>query len=208
MSTIDSSAPQEGVGLWRGPGENWQAPPGERAPEAAFDGNDPVAAAVVSMQGAIDDLGRKLAAAFPYDGPTGVASGNTDASGNLWLPVYQIGAGLIFKAHRLVVEAAGYTPASPYTNASAWLGFYSFGQDVLPGGTYTGIANTMQGALKEFAPATSGGQLLPALFTDNGAQASEVRGPNHLILLVVGGPASARVTVNYQGSLRPAHGIT
>jgi hypothetical protein len=154
----------------------------------------------------VADLGRLIVNSTDPDPPTGIAAGNTNTDGNAYIPIYQVSQGEQFRLHRAVVECQSYTPAAPYTNSSGWMGFYSLDSRDAPA-SFTGIGDLFQGALKDLAPSTVGGPLFPAVFTDNSMQASEVRGPKFLILVVVGGPASKRVTVNYQGSLRRARGI-
>lgn len=154
----------------------------------------------------IEGLGRAVATLTEPDAPTGVASGNTNADGNAFVPIYFAADGMQFRLHRAVIECQGYTPAAPYTNAAAWIGIYALDQQQAPS-TFTAIGDQLQGALKDLAPSTVGGPIFPAVFTDNSMQAAEVRGPRGLVLVVVGGPASKRVTVNFQGSLRRARGI-
>ena len=201
---VDADVPQAGVGLWRGPGETWEPEGTERVPARPFTSDD-IANQFVKLHEAIENLGRVISNAVEPDPPTGVATGNTDASGNAFIVVYAVAAGMQFRLHRAVIEAQGSSPSSP--SSLGWYGFYSLGQDNLPGGSYTNINDVLQGSLKDFAPSTSGGPTFPAVFTDNSMQAVECRGPNRLVLIVSGGPVSKRITVNYQGSLRRAHGV-
>jgi len=199
--------PQTGVGLYRGPGERWPGPPSEHAPVAPFDaGTDETEVeSFLAVRKQIDELGRTLAQLVPPDEPTGIASGNTDASGNLFLVVYKVAAGEQFRLTRAVVECQGYTPASPYSNASAWGAFYELDTDTIS--SFTAIGDVLQGAMKDLFPQTAGGPMFPAVFTDQGMQAAEIRGPRTLILVVASGPATKRVTVNYQGALKRQRGI-
>jgi hypothetical protein len=200
--------PQEGVGLYRGPGERWPGPPSEHAPVAPFGPfGEQEAESFLAMRDRIDELGRTLAQLVPPDAPTGVASANTNSDGNLFLVVYKVAAGEQFRATRLDVEAYGYTPAVPYANAAAWVAGYSTEADQVPGGTFTGVGNALQGGQLFFGPPVAGEPILPFLYTAQESEAPEVRGPNLLALVIVGGPASTRVTVRYQGTLRRERGI-
>ena len=69
------------------------------------------------------------------------------------------------------------------------------------------VNDIYQGALKDFGPVTTGGPLFPALFVDGEEEAAGVRGPDTLMLFVVEGPASTRITVNYHGILKRPRGI-
>jgi len=201
--------PQTGVGLYRGPGERWPGPPSEHAPVAPFDAgmDETEVESFLAVRKQIDELGRTLAQLVPPDSPAGIASGNTDASGNLFLIVYATAAGEQFRLTRAVAEAYGYTPAVPYSNASAWVGLYATAQQIAPGGTFTGIANALQGDMVAFGPPAAGGPILPFMYTAVESEAPEVRGPRLLVLVVAGGPASTRVTLHYQGTLRRERGI-
>jgi hypothetical protein len=201
--SVDIEIPEEGLGLWRGRGKDWE---GRQEITPQFDGSDdPTARSWLELRDSIERLGVLLSNAVQPDPPTGVATGNTDASGNAFIVVYAVAAGMQFRLHRAVVEAQGSTPTAP--SSAGWYGFYSLQSDAIPGGSFTNIGDTLQGSLKDFAPSTVGGPTFPAVFTDNSMQAVEVRGPSRLVLVVSGGPASKRVTVNYQGSLRRAHGV-
>jgi hypothetical protein len=76
--------------------------------------------------------------------------------------------------------------------------------------TYVGINDTLQGALKDLGPMDPGGPIFPGVWTDSAPQGAEIRGPRALCLVVVGTNALAgkRITVNWQGTLRRARGIT
>ena len=174
---------------------------------AAFDdAQDPVANAWIAMADELQKFGRLLATQ-PQDGPSGVASGNTDASGNLFLIVYKVASGEQFRLTRALCEAAGQTPASPFSAAAAWVAMYATDLDQAPGGTVVGIANAMQGGQVMFGPPVAGGPILPFLYTSEESNASEIRGPANLVLVVTAGPATARITVRYQGTLRRPAGI-
>ncbi len=213
MSDRDPNRDYEGavgIGEHRPPGERWPGPPSEHAPGPAFDSDDPrneLAQQWLELAGAIQELGRELASAKP-DGPTGVASGMTDADGMAAIIVYRCAAGEQFRLRRAVVEAQGFSPASPFSAADAWLGFYDLAQEGIPeSGLGLAVNDIYQGALKDFGPVTSGGPLFPSLFVDGEEQATEIRGPHTLMLIVFEGPASTRITCNYQGLLRRSHGI-
>jgi len=167
---------------------------------------DPAAKSMLELREQVAELARAIVNSTVPDGPTGIASGMTDASGNAFIIVYSCAAGEQFRLHRALVEAQGYTWAAPYSAGSAFLGLYSLQNTAAPA-SFTGIADVYQGAQKDGGPPVAGGPILPVLFADEDAQASEVRGPNSLVLMISGGPASKRITVNYQGSLRRARGI-
>jgi hypothetical protein len=196
-----------GIGEYRGPGERWQGPPSEHAPERAFDdAQNTVAEAWVALADELASFGRLLSAQ-PQDGPTGVASGNTDASGNLFLIVYKVAAGEQFRLTRADVEAFGFTPAAPFSGATAWVAMYASDLDQVPGGTFTGIANALQGGQVMIGPPVAGGPMLPFLYAETESAAPEIRGPANLILVVNAGPATTRITFRYQGTLRRPRGI-
>jgi len=200
--------PQTGTGLYRGPGETWPPQASERVPQTEFDGGwDNSGEAFLKMKDAIDQLGRAVAAATHPDGPTGTASGNTDASGNLYLPVYTVAAGEIFCLSRANVEAAGYNPGAVYTSAAAFAAFYATDSDIAPGGILTGVAAALQGSLLAFAPTVAAAQLFPWQYCSNDSYGCKVRGPSRLVLVVSGGPTTRLITVRYQGVLQRERGI-
>ena len=123
---------ETGLGEYRGPGQRWQGPPSERAPERPFDAAvDNSGQAWLDLSESIAELGRALASR-PQDGPTGIASGQTDADGMLAMIVYKVAAGEQFRLRRATVEAQGFSPAAPYSASDAWLGFYALAQDLAP----------------------------------------------------------------------------
>lgn len=117
---------------------------------------------------------------------------NLDGSGNATFPVYQTAAGFNFFVSRIVVEAAGYTPASPYSNASFYLGLYSSQNP----------NSVAQGQLLDFTPTLAAAQGIPNvadyLADESGPM---VQGQHYLVCNVVSGPASKILTVRYQGYL-------
>lgn len=129
----------------------------------------------------------------------------TDSSGNAVIPVYQVSQGELFHLTRVVVECATFdatsprTPAAPYSNASAWFGLFSTPDQNAVG----------QGRLIDFMPVTAGGQLVPAVAeypnADGEGGGALVRAGNWLVLWMKSGPASQRVSVNYQGWLESAN---
>jgi hypothetical protein len=196
-----------GIGEYRGPGERWQGPPSEHAPERAFDdAQNTVAEAWVALADELASFGRLLASQ-PQDGPIGVASGNTDASGNLYQIVYKVAAGEQFRLTRAVCEANGQTPASPFSAASAWVALYATDLDQVPGGTFTGLADALQGGQVMFGPPIAGGPILPFMYTAVESEAPEIRGPANLVLVVNAGPTTRRITLRYQGTLTKPRGV-
>jgi hypothetical protein len=157
----------------------------------------------------IDALAREVVNTTQPDPPSGVASGTADANGNCFLVIYTVSMGEQFRLHRAVLEAQGFSPASPYAASTAWVGFYALDAVATPT-TYVGINDTLQGALKDLGPMASGGPIFPGVWTDSAPQGAEIRGPRALCLVVVGTAALAnkRITVNWQGTLRRARGIT
>lgn len=132
-----------------------------------------------------------------------VAQGNTNTeTGDIVLPVYQVGRGFIFHLDRLNVEAGTFdasgavTPASPST--AGWFGMFE-----TPDPTAVG-----QGAMFDFMPVTSGGQVLPAVAEyPNGEGESggvHITGGNWIVLYGSGLVHPKRVTVRYQGWLESA----
>lgn len=125
----------------------------------------------------------------------GVASHSLDSDGRGVFPIYKVGAGFYFKTHRLCVEATGYTPASPYLNANFYL-LISTSTDPIAVG---------QGGLVDFYPTTSGapaGEIqLPAVAEYSSTAGPLLRNETYLVCTIVGGPASTRITVHYQGLL-------
>ena len=207
--TVDADTPQEGIGLYRGVGETWLPEPAqERAPLADFDQGGPVpsiATQALSLQDAIDRIGVLVAASAPPDFVVSVVAGNTDASGNLYLPVYQIADGMEGAVRRLTVNAVNpatntsYTAAAPYAAASAYMNLH---------GTDGFNSNdVMRGTLIDVSPLTAGGPLFPAVFEYDEHQAPREHGPKLFLLHVNGGPASTMVYCRYQVTIRRERGI-
>lgn len=120
-----------------------------------------------------------------------------NSNGAATFQVYEVAAGFDFYLTRCVVEAATfdattpYTPASPYSHADFWLGLFRSPNP----------RDVDQGQLIDFTPTTDGQQGLPnvAEYTQPGPL---IRGGQFLVCYVTGGPASRRVSVNYEGYIR------
>ncbi len=108
-----------------------------------------------------------------YEGTGGI---QTDSNGDFCCIMYAVPAGQ--KAHltRLVVEAAGYGPATPYTDGAAWVG-------------------PME------APAATGGAVFPILFTDNDSNAWAYRSGMGIYLVGNKGPVSTQLQYSFRVNL-------
>jgi hypothetical protein len=173
-----------------------------RGPGVHYQEGPPVPIPAEQWWAYIDDLGRhieSLAQAvrapkrrLPVDA---VAFGNTNSSGNVTFPVYQVGAGFYFHLERLTVEAATFdatsarTPAAPYSNASFWLGMFISPNPLA----------VSQGGMFDFLPTTAGAQGLPD--TADYEPAVTVRSQDYIVCDVHVGPASQRISVHFQGWL-------
>ncbi len=120
-----------------------------------------------------------------------LAQANTDGSGNVTFPIYQVGAGFDLYVISYTVEAESFTPAAPYTNAAFWLGlFVSPNQKAVS-----------QGGMIDFIPTTAGSQGMPAVTQPSGGASWIIRSGNFLVADCHGGPASKRLTVHLDGYL-------
>ncbi len=157
----------------------------------------------------IDSLGEQLARINLPDLVVGVATGNTDSSGNAVIGIYQVAAGLEAQLHRLTVNAinpstgVAYTPAATYSNAEAYLEILQADAPQLSSLGFTGLI--------DFAPPITSvanpGPIFPGLFTDNSMQAGAVKGPMGFVLQVNAGPHSTLVMARYQVRIFRQHGI-
>jgi len=119
-------------------------------------------------------------------------TGQTDASGNLDLVLYRVPQGMQFITTRVNVEATGFTPATPYTNAAGWLGLMKSDK-------------FQQGTLIDFLPnpPVANGAILPASITDGATEAGVFRGGESIGLHIATGPATADIWVRFQGIEEP-----
>lgn len=119
-------------------------------------------------------------------------SGETDASGNLDLKVFQVPQGYHFTITRVNVEGAGFTPASPFSAASAWIA-------LIRGALFA------PGSILDFGPASSGGVILPSIFSTSDNHAPALNGGEILTLHVVGSATLANIGIwcRCQGWLVP-----
>lgn len=136
------------------------------------------------------ELTRRIAAPKRHDDYVGIASGNTDSSGNLTLAVMQARQGFSFNLRRALIEAAtfdasAYTPAVPYTNAAFWTALFVSDDP-------TSVA---QGQMLDFPAPLA----LPASAEYGDEEGPLIRAGEWLVLYVKTGPASKRITCRYQG---------
>lgn len=118
----------------------------------------------------------------------------TDGNGNLSMRVYDVEDGKFFALYKVLLFADGFTPASPFSGASAWLGIYHGNPGPLG---QLGMAN-----LADFAPSSPGGQLFPSTFEYGDAQAPKFKAPDNVGFGLVNGPANTNITVMLFGELR------
>lgn len=118
-------------------------------------------------------------------------SGLTDANGNLVLRVYDVEDGKAFSVGKIILWADGFTPASPYSNAAAWVGIFH--------GNQPSPAN-----LADFAPYSPGGQIFPGTFEYGLLEAPEFKAPDNVTIGVFSGPPSTNITCLLFGELRSA----
>lgn len=127
-----------------------------------------------------------------------VAKGNgtTTATGLLDLPIYLVPSGYELVVTRWNVEAVGFSPAAPYSNAAGFLALFA--------GLQFPTALQGVGSMVDFLPnpPASGGAILPASVTDGATQAGLFRGGEQVSLHVQTGPASTDIYMRLQGILR------
>lgn len=118
-------------------------------------------------------------------------TGVTDGAGLLDMVVYQVPMGFEVIVTRLNVEAVGFTPAVPYTNAAGWLALIE--------GARFGV-----GSMIDFIPnpPAASGPILPAVITDGAAAAGYFRGGQIISLHLNAGPATTQVLCRMQGLQR------
>lgn len=109
-------------------------------------------------------------------------TGNTDTSGNLDLELYVVPAGYECSIARVNVEDPTHTPASPFTNAAAWI--------ALIRGVKFGA-----GSILDFGPAASNGPMIPCIFSTSVNHAPKLRGGEILTLHVVGSASLANTAI-------------
>lgn len=145
---------------------------------------------VDTLAKAIADLEQAIKAPKLVQDVDAIATANTNGSGNVVFPIYTVGQGFRFELGRLLINADGYTPAAPYSNASFWLGIFTSSD---PAGT------PAIGQMIDFLPTTAGAQGIPDVADYDPAQI--LRTGQTLVCRIVTGPASTRITARYQGRL-------
>ncbi len=201
---------QEGIGLYRGPGNlPDDLSPGPPPADAGVPvtGNEPGPPIALPLEAwekhleLIDKLGRFLSVRKPND-PSGLIAGATDGSGNAVIPCYQVAAGDELRPSRIVVEASGYTPSAPYTGVG-YCAIYEL-EDV---GALTVAQATVFGGLRDVAAGSATQAFLPAIFEYGNHQSPRIRGPNWLAVVISAGPASKQIAGAWQGALGRMTGI-
>lgn len=140
----------------------------------------------LELRASIDELGRRLLLETRPDQVSAPFAGTLDANGDAYIGLYQVTEGYEARMTRLVanslVLASGlpYSPASPFSNASAYLELLTASQ---PQGDSVG-----NDGLLDFAPAVAAARLFPTVLSWPVTQAPVVRGPNWFVLHVVAGP--------------------
>lgn len=144
---------------------------------------------------AIDIQSRLLQAAIPLlDNRriTDYATGQTDANGNLDLPMYRVPAGMQFVMTRLNVEDGTHTPGAGFTAAGCWIAVIR-GDKFSPGSMVDFLPN----------PPNNNGIIIPALFSDGNSEAAVYKGGEVITLHVVGTVTLANTDIwaRFQGEL-------
>lgn len=116
------------------------------------------------------------------------ANGTTTAAGLLDLLLYTVPGGFEFVVTRVNVEAVGFTPAVPYTNAAGWIALCR-GDSFAVGSMLDFLPN----------PPLASGPILPAVMSDGGEQAGAIRGGEKVSLHIQSGPATVDIYVRLQG---------
>lgn len=119
--------------------------------------------------------------------------GTTDGSGVADFPIYQVPNGYEVVVTRLNIDAVGFTPASPYTNAAGFLALYSGQKFSINGGQIVDFLPN---------PPVASGAILPASITNGVDQAGIFRGGEVISLRIQGGPVTIPVWVRLQGIQR------
>ncbi len=120
------------------------------------------------------------------------ATGQTDGSGVLDLVLYRVPQGMQFITTRLNIEAVGFTPATPYTNAAGWIALMKADKFVV-------------GSMIDFLPnpPVASGAILPASITDGATEAGVFRGGEVIGFHIAGGPATTDIYCRVQGIEEP-----
>ena len=202
----------DGTGFYRGEGEP-VGPAGQNpdpnagaASERQMPLYSPVAVDPELAARVAEELAKMLRNAEPLS-PDGQFSFALDGSGNGVCVVYNVAAGMEFCPSRIVfADADGtYTPASPYSNAAAWVGVYRLDAGAVGGAGPSTEAFT-PGGLRDFGPSTAGGPILPGLLSDGFDTTANYKGPCSVGLRIVGGPASKTIVGYFCGELRRLRG--
>jgi hypothetical protein len=129
--------------------------------------------------------------------------GATDGAGSLLLPVYTVPADHNAFLTYAMVEAAGFTPAAPYSTAG-WIGLLEWRRGaVVPAAAQALIAaGNDPGMLRSFGPTVAGAAWLPSFFGAADSSGWAYRPESVVCLVINGGPVSKQVTVSYRINLQ------
>lgn len=122
-------------------------------------------------------------------------AGQTDATGNVDIPLYRVPQGFQFFTTRVTFEDATHTPGAPFSAAGAWVALIA-GDKFAPG------------SLRDMAPNPGNAgatPLIPGIFSDGSSEASIFRGGEIITLHVVGTATLANLDIfaTLQGQISP-----
>jgi hypothetical protein len=118
------------------------------------------------------------------------ATKTLDANGNGTVLLHTIPAGYRFRMYRVVIWSPSYSPASGYQSANAWAGLYAG-------------PNANVNDLKDYAPSSPGGILIPAVTTYGFDASPEFQPNDRPSVIFTSGPASVQVIIGWEGDLFP-----
>ena len=131
------------------------------------------------------------------------ASGQTDATtGNMVVPFFQVPAGCEAHVANVTVDVPGsatITPAQPFSNNAAWA-FIASGPETT--GAPASTADSLRFGMLTFAPASSGGPILPGQWTFNDSNAPVGQSGDTIYFVLHGGSQTALQAIGVQVTYR------
>lgn len=113
-----------------------------------------------------------------------------DANGNGTLRMVRVPSGKRLRIYRLLITSPAYSPASGYQSANGWVGLYA---------NPNGALND----LRDYAPSSPGGIMIPAAVTYGFDASPEFQGGQYPTLIFVSGPPSTQVVGYWEGDYFP-----